>query len=87
MGAGDPHLATVGRPAGGHASASKHDCAGVRCQRARQDVQEGGLAGAVGPDDADRLTFLEREVDAVQHGKGAEALANVDGGENRRIHG
>ena len=42
---------------------------------------------AVWSDDADRLTVCEREIDAVQHGQGAETLANVNGGENRRFHG
>ena len=87
MGPGDAQLAPVGGASGRDVATAEIDGAGVRRERARQDVQQGGLAGAVRPDDADRLARGEREVDAVQHGECAETLANVNGGENRRVHG
>ena len=52
------------------------DAPGARRQDAADDVEEGGLAGAVGPDQTENLTWLDGEVDAAERRKAAEVLAN-----------
>jgi hypothetical protein len=83
---GDTQPASVGGASGCDISTAEIDDAGVWRERARQDVQQGGLAGAVRSDDADRLTLHKRQAHAVQHRKCAEPLPNVNGGEDRRPH-
>src|SRR5205085_3327782 len=58
------------------------DAARVRTQRPGEHVQERRLAGAVRPDDPDRFTGRDREVDAVEDHQRAEPLADLDGGED-----
>ena len=53
------------------------DAAGVGRHRAGGDAEQRGLAGAVRPDDAERLAVFEREIDAVGHHHGAETLRYV----------
>src|SRR6266568_2116295 len=43
---------------------------------AADHVEQGGLASAVGPDDPEHLTALDREIDAIQSLDAAEALAD-----------
>jgi hypothetical protein len=52
----------------------------ANCPRGRwkgpgEHVQKRRLAGAVGPDDADRLARMDREVDVVEDDERAEALS------------
>src|SRR5206468_12570699 len=44
---------------------------------AREDVEERGLARAVGPDDGGDAAFLEDEVDLVQRDQPAESLGDA----------
>ena len=44
--------------------AMQRDIAPLRAQQAQQQPDGGGLAGAVGPEEADDLTRLDREADA-----------------------
>ena len=43
------------------------------------DLEQGGLAGAGGSDDADNLATVDVQVDALEHLERAEALGNVAG--------
>jgi len=57
--------------------------AGGRLVDARDEVEDGGLAGAVGADEAAQLAFADREVHGVDGGEAAEAdggLAGAGGG-------
>ena len=65
-----------GVPAEGHGALLGHVDPG-------EDVEERRLAGPVGPDDRGDVPFLEREVDRVQGGQPAEALAHGPGLEQR----
>src|SRR5262249_20820755 len=53
------------------------DAAGCARDRSIDDVEQGGLAGAVRPDDAERLAFFEREIDSISYHHGAEAFADA----------
>jgi hypothetical protein len=53
------------------------DMAGIGTHQAGQDVEAGGLAGAVGAEQADGFAALERQRDAAQHGTLAELLDQV----------
>ena len=46
--------------------------AGIRLHRAADDAEQGRLAGAVRPDNAERFAVGEREIDAVGNDDGAE---------------
>ena len=56
--------------------------AGVGRDRAGDDAEQRGLAGAVRPDDAQRLAAQEREVDVVGDHDGAEAFGDFFEGED-----
>src|SRR5580704_1639346 len=63
------------------------DAAGLVLQRAAQAVDQRALARAVRPDQPDPLAGGDRQVDAVERDKAAEALAEpADGKERRRTH-
>src|SRR5215475_681783 len=49
----------------------------IRCYRAADNAKQGGLAGAVRPDNAERLAFAERKVDAVSRHDRAETFADL----------
>ena len=69
-----PPPAALGRRGEGHVLAEEaHPPAGRR-MRADQQAEQGRLARAVRPDDADRLAGADGKVDAIEHQKGAEAL-------------
>src|SRR5213592_2165658 len=57
--------------------AVKGDAAGLVPQRAAQAVDEGALARAVRPDQPDPLAGGDREIDAFERDKAAEALAEA----------
>jgi hypothetical protein len=48
----------------------------IRCDGAGRNAEQGGLAGAVRPDDAERLAFIERKVDLLCYHDGAKALGD-----------
>src|SRR5262249_8310193 len=60
----------------GDVDAGEDDAAGVGCDRAAGDAEQRGLAGAVRPDDAERLALGEREVEGARDHHGAEALGD-----------
>src|SRR5699024_6309528 len=55
------------------------DASAIGLLDSRDIAQEGRLAGAVGPDDADHLAFPGDEVDATQRPHGRLALAPAQG--------
>ena len=62
------------------------DLAAVRRVDAGDQVEERRLAGAVRPDDADDLTFVHDEVEAVDAGQAAERLGQARHLEQRLWH-
>src|SRR5215207_4938024 len=54
------------------------DAAGGRLVDAGEDVEEGRLAGAVRPDQADDLSARDNEVDVVDGDQSSELLPDVD---------
>ena len=83
-GSGDIQLGILRQP--GHALAGVAvDAAPVGLVLGGQDAHEGGLAGAVGPHEADDGAFLEGGRNAAQHVVGAEVAG--DGVEVEDDHG
>ncbi len=68
----------------GDVDAGEDDAPPIGRDRAAGDAEQRGLAGAVGPDDAERLAFGEREVERARDDDGAEALGNFFEGEDGR---
>ena len=66
VGPSDAHGAALRRPALGDVDAPEPDRPRGRLLRAGQDVEQRGLAGTVGPDDADGAAGLDREVHVVE---------------------
>src|SRR5262249_57039807 len=60
------------------------DAPGIGRNRAAGDAEQRGLAGAVRPDDAERLALGEREVERARDHHGAEALGDFFEGEDGR---
>jgi len=79
--ASDAKPAPVGLAGAGDIDSFEADAAAVGAEGAGEDVEEGGLAGAVGSDDADRLSRRQREADALEHGQRAVPLENLFDGE------
>ena len=67
--------------------AVKDHAAGVRRDRAGNDAEERGLPGAIRPNDAERLTSRNVEIEIFRDDDGAEALADVPKGEERGHQG
>ncbi len=67
----------VGRAADVHRSAVDGNPPAVRPVDPEQDVHQGGLAGAVFPEQAQDVAGVERQIDAVVGLDGAEALADA----------
>jgi hypothetical protein len=59
---------------GGQVGPEQADGALVGCDQTEEHVERGGLAGSVGPEETDHLTFANREADVVHGGNGTEAL-------------
>src|SRR4051812_45135859 len=59
----------------GDVLAAEEDAARARREGAGEHVDEGRLAGAVRPDQRMARARLEREIDPLRDGEGAEALA------------
>src|SRR5262245_27940709 len=68
----------------GDVDAREDDAPGIGRNRAAGDAEQRGLAGAVRPDDAERLALGEREVERARDHHGAEALGDFFEGENGR---
>ncbi len=83
MRAGDAQHAAVGRASRCDVAAMKKDAAAVRAKRTGEHVQQGCLASAIGPDDADCLTLIQGKLHPVQNRQRSESLADVDSGQNR----
>src|SRR5437667_317905 len=78
------HALRLRRP--GHVIAAKQDAAGGGTQGSHQHVDEGGLAGAVGPDERVALSGPQPEIDVLRHRQRAEAFAEPTGFQSNR-HG
>ena len=63
------------------------DLAAVGAHLAGGDSEEGGLAGAVAPDEADALALLDLQVDPVEDGRPAEGEVDVEQGEQGHSEG
>ena len=80
--AADAHAAAAFRRQPRDVHAREHDAPGIGLHRSAGDAEQRGLAGAVRPDDAERLPFGEREIDLLRHHHGAEALGDFFEGED-----
>ena len=63
------------------------DLAGVRAAVALEDLEQGGLAGAVGAEQGEQLAAADVEVDAVERQDGAVGLAHARRADRRRRGG
>src|SRR5581483_475071 len=75
-GAADAQRGDLVGPASLHRDPAEQDRALFRDVDAGEHVEEGGLARSVRPDDGRDVSFLEDEIDRVQGGEAAEALAD-----------
>src|SRR5262249_13802021 len=82
--AADAEAAAAFRRQMGDIDARKDDAPGVGRNRAAGDTEQRGLAGAVRPDDAERLALGDREVERARDHHGAEALGDFFEGEDGR---
>ena len=82
---GDAQLAAVCGSFLGDVPPAELDAARVRRERSGEDAEQRRLAGPVWPDDTHGLAMLQGQVDAIEHGERAEALPDVDRGEDRRL--
>jgi hypothetical protein len=85
--AADAQAAAAFRRQMGDVDAGKDDAPGVGCDRTAGDAEQRGLAGAVRPDDAERLALGEREIERARDHDGAEALGDFFEGEDGRHAG
>ena len=74
---GQAELADVGDVHAGDVAALEDDLAGGRRDLAGQHLEEGGLAGAVGADDAAQLAVVDGEVDVAVGDQAAIALGQA----------
>src|SRR5215469_9292239 len=58
----------------------------IRCERAADHAEQRRLAGAVRPDNAERLARRERKIDAIGDDNGAEAFGDLFKRDKRRGH-
>ncbi len=86
-GAGDAALDPVGLRHLGDVEALEQHMSLGRPQQAGQQVDQRGLAGAVGADQGMPRAGLELEVDVARGGERAEVDAQAAGFEQRRAHG
>ena len=70
----------------GHVLVEKADPPFCRRVGADQDAEQGGLAGAVRANDADRLAGADGKVDPVEHHESAEALRQAFRVKQRAVH-
>src|SRR5262249_21631421 len=83
-GAADPQATAAFRRQMGDVDAREDDAPGVRGYRATGDTEQRRLAGAIRPDDAERLALGEGEVERARDDHGAEALGDLFEGEDGR---
>jgi hypothetical protein len=82
QGAGEPEPADAVRLHAGDVTAEEGDASGVRGEQAGDQIEERGLAGAVGTDDGVELTGGELEIDAVDGAQATERLAQAGGAQD-----
>ena len=70
---------TAARSERGDVTAVQHDPTGVRHQEARNDVEQGGLAGTVGADEPEDLAVVQPDRDVVEGRDAGEALGHSGG--------
>src|SRR5205823_8796555 len=76
--------AAIGGPTS-HVVAEDVDLSAVERLEAADEVEDGRLAGAVGPDEPQDLALVDGEVDAVHRGDAAVALGQAIRLEHRRL--
>lgn len=81
----DPQAGVLLGRSPGDGLAAEQDLAFRRLERSGEHVQKGGLARAIGTDDAHGLVSCDREIHPVQDRERSEALAYGDGGEHRGV--
>src|SRR4051812_2462445 len=74
-------------PERGDVLAAEQDLTAVGSQHAGHQVDQGGLAGPVRPDQRVAHAARQRDLDAFRDDERAEALVEAAGGENRFAHG
>ena len=57
----------------------------ARAQQAGADLQQGGFARTIGPDDGDDLAPAHRQIDCAEHGAAAPTGADVGQTEHDRM--
>jgi len=67
----------------GNVTAFELDPAGGRPQHSSEKIDDGGLAGAVGPDQSVPRPRLDGEIDALRRQNAAEALFQSDSLQDR----
>src|SRR5208282_3091708 len=67
----------LGHRESGHVLAVEHDRAGSRREKSRDQIEEGGLAGAVRADDRPQLALFHLERDLAHRDQAAEILARA----------
>ena len=67
----------------GNVTAFEHDAAGGRLEHAGEEIDHGGLAGAVRPDQRVARALLHGQIDALRGKDAAEALFQPDGFKDR----
>ena len=80
---GQAELAHVGDVHAGDVAPLEHDAAGGRRDLAGQHLEEGRLAGAVGPDDAAQLALVDGEIDVAVGDEAAIALGQAGCAQDR----
>src|SRR4029077_20413870 len=80
-GAGDAEPGDRTRQLRGDIAAKKAHAAGLRPEITGRDIEKGGLAGAVGPDNGEILALVDVEVDAIRGDDPAEADLDTFGRE------
>ena len=81
VGAGDAEAAAPRRIEARHVVTAECDRARRRGVRAGKDTQQGGLAGPVGSDDADRIAGPDAKINPVEHDERTELLLHGVGRE------
>jgi hypothetical protein len=76
MGPCDPFAAAILDRKARNILTTKRNCPGVRLVGAGENIEQRGLASAIGTDDADRLTFADDKAYPVQNNQRVETLVD-----------
>jgi hypothetical protein len=76
-GTSDPKAASLGGTNRGDVLAKIGDLTAIGAEPARDEAEQGRLAGAVGADNADRIVFADDQVHIIGNLQGPETLADA----------